>query len=103
MAEVRAYSLLRELVRDCGATLVEEKVVGKDSSHLHAEYEGAAKVRFRLCWDRREKRGVIQVRGPDKEWQDSGPEVRKTKSVPYTNLHAFMAHAEALAGRRAPM
>ena len=37
---MRAYSLLRELVRDCGATLVDEQPRDRKARHLYALFKG---------------------------------------------------------------
>ena len=98
---MRAYSLLRELVRDCGGTLVEEQPRDRKARHLCALFEGQTHTRFRMCWDRKEERGTLQVRGPGgDEWLPLGPTVRKGRQPPYTNLHEFMVTAERLAGTR---
>ena len=98
---MRAYSLLRELVRDCGGMLVEEQPRDRNARHLCALFEGRTHTRFRMCWDRKEERGTLQVRGPgDNEWLPLGPAVRKGRQPPYTNLHEFMVTAERLAGTR---
>jgi hypothetical protein len=41
------------------------------------------------------------VQGPgDNEWLPLGPDVRRGKLPPYSNLHEFMVTAERLAGTR---
>jgi hypothetical protein len=98
---MRSYALLRELVRDCGGTLVDEQPRDKKARHLCALFEGHTHTRFRLCWDRKEKHGTLQVQGPgDNEWLPLGPDVRRGKLPPYSNLHEFMVTAERLAGTR---
>jgi len=101
---MRSYALLRELVRDCGGTLVEEQpqdVTDKKSRNLYALFEGSTHNRFRMCWDRKEERGALEVQGPGEgEWIPLGPQVRKGRMPPYTNLHEFMVTAERLAGTR---
>lgn len=101
---MRSYALLRELVRDCGGTLVEEQpkdAKDKKSRHLCALFEGRTHTLFRMCWDRKEERGTLQVQGPgENEWIPLGPHVRKGNLPPYTNLHEFMVTAERLAGTR---
>jgi len=101
---MRSYALLRELVRDCGGTLVEElpdDAKDKKSRHLCALFEGRTHTRFRMCWDRKDESGTLQIQGPgDNEWVPLGPRVRRGKMPPYTNLHEFMVTAERLAGTR---
>ena len=98
---MRSYTLLRELVRDCGAVLVDEQPADpKKARHLTATFEGRTHTRFRMCWDRKEDWGTLQVLGPDGAWLALGPQVRKGKLPPYSNLYEFMVTAERLAGTR---
>lgn len=98
---MRSYALLRELVRDCGATLVaEEPGDQKKARHLVAVFEGRTHTRFRLSWDRKEDHGVLEVPDGGDAWLPIGPTVRKGRRPPYSNLHEFMVTAERLCGTR---
>ena len=98
---MRSYALLRELVRDCGGNLVNEAPADKKSRHLCAFFEGRTHTRFRMCWDRKDEQGILEVQGPGEgEWIALGPKVHKGRQPPYSNLHEFMVTAERLAGTR---
>jgi hypothetical protein len=97
---MRSYRLLRELVVDCGATLVEEHPATKPDSCAYAVFVGRTETLFRLCWDKKERYGGLQVLEADGLWTDLGLGVRKSKTLPYTHLHAFVVTAERLAGTR---
>ena len=101
---MRSYTLLRELVRDCGGTLLEEQpkdIKDKKAHIIYALFEGRTNTRVRMCWDRKEERGTLQVQGPGgDEWLPLGPEVSKGRRPPYSNLYEFMVTAERLAGTR---
>jgi hypothetical protein len=98
---MRAYALLRELVRDCGGILVEERPKDRKARQLCALFEGRTHTRFRMCWDRKDGHGILQVQGPgESEWLQLGPKVRKGRMPPYSNLHEFMVTAERLSGTR---
>jgi hypothetical protein len=95
-----AYAVLRELIRDCGGTLIEDQAGAKENGPHCAVFVGRTNIRFRLCWDKREKRACLEVLRPDGKWEVQRPEVRKKKGTSFTNLHEFFATAERLAGRR---
>jgi hypothetical protein len=96
---MRSYALLRELVRDCGGTLVEDQLDGKNAKRRCAVFVGRTNIRYRLCWDKKESCGTLQVLGPDANWEIASI-VRKRNGASYTNLRSFMDTAERLAGRR---
>ncbi len=95
-----AYAMLRELVRDCGGTLIEDQAGAKENGPHCALFVGRTNIRFRMCWDKKEKRAILEVLRPGGTWEVQGPEVRKKKGTSFTNLQEFFATAERLAGRR---
>lgn len=97
---MHSYTLLRELVRDCGAVLVEEARADEKSRQVCALFEGNTHTRFRMCWDKKEKRAQLQAQGPEDKWISIGPQVRKLNRGSYENLRAFLDAAERLSGTR---
>jgi hypothetical protein len=97
---MRSYALLRELVRDCGGKLVEQHGQAKHDPLSYAVFEGRAHNRFRMCWDKKAKRGTLEVREADGTWRVREPVVRKIPGTPFCDLYGFLATAEHLAGRR---
>ena len=96
---LRSYTLLRELVRDCGGTLVEDRLDGGYAAHACATFVGTTNIRYRLRWDIKEGFGMLQVAAPDGTWEDVIG-ARKKQTGSYTNFRAFIEAAERLAGRR---
>ena len=97
---MRSYRLLRDLVQDCGATLIEEQPDPKVPGRVYAFFAGRTETLFRMYWNNKDRCGGLQVQAPDGTWEDMGLGVRKTKSMAFTHLHAFMVTAERLAGTR---
>jgi hypothetical protein len=96
---MRSYELLRELVRDCGGTLVEDQAEGRSAKRLCAVFVGRTNIRYRLCWDKKEASATLQVLGPGAKWENACV-VRKRNGASYSNMRAFLETAERLAGRR---
>jgi hypothetical protein len=95
---MRAYTTLRELIRNCGGKLAEEQFNPDPAGTAQAVFVGRSSARYRLLWDGRQQRGRLQVQVEAAQWQDRGPEVHKPARANFSNLHEFLATAERLAG-----
>ena len=95
---MRAYTTLRELVKNCGGRLTEEQVNPDPAGTAQAVFIGRSSTRFRLLWDGRRQCGHLQAQGESAQWQDTGPVVNKPAGANFSNLHEFLAVAERLAG-----
>lgn len=96
---LRSYALLRELVRDCGGTLLEDQVDSRTATSACATFVGCTNIRYRLRWDGIEDSGMLQVQAPAGTWEDVVG-TRKKPTGSYTNFRALIDAAERLAGRR---
>lgn len=96
---LRSYTLLRELVRDCGGTLIEDRVDSANATCAYSTFVGRTNNRYRLRWNIKERFGMLQVAASDSNWEDV-VEVHKNPTGSYTNFRPFIEAAERLAGRR---
>jgi hypothetical protein len=95
---MRAYLTLRELVRNCGGSLIEEHVDPKAGGSAHAVFQGQSNTRFRFVWDGKENSGFLQPEGGDQKWLGQTAIVRKPTGANFSNLHEFLKTAERLTG-----
>ena len=95
---MRAYTTLRELIKNCGGRLTEEQFNPDAGGTAEAVFVGRSSARYRLLWDGRQQRGHLQAQGEGAQWHDLGPVVHKPARANFSNLHEFLAVAERLGG-----
>jgi hypothetical protein len=93
---VRAYTTLRELVRSCGGTLIEEHMNADARGSAQAVFASRSKAKFRFVWDGKESCGFLQPDGADAKSQGQPAVVRKPAGANFCNLHEFLTAAERL-------
>ena len=94
---MRAYTTLRELVRNCGGTLIEEHMNADVGGSAQAVFLSRSEARFRFVWDGKENCGFLQPDGAGEKWQGQAAVVRKPAGANFSNLHEFLTVAERLA------
>jgi hypothetical protein len=94
---MRAYTTLRELVRSCGATLIEEDLSPEVAGSAQAVFLGCSNTKFRFVWDARENCGFLQPEGTGEKEPVQAAVVHKPTGANFSNLHEFLVTAERLA------
>jgi hypothetical protein len=77
---MREYSVIRDAIKELGASVIEERLHPEVFGSAYCVFEGENRSRFRLVWEGKEGYGFLQSPQSAGLWHDVGPQVSGTSS-----------------------